>query len=54
VTRARGLFSEHPFGTDFAGEAIALTKAQTRMQQKTLRQAARRPRCGRTWLECRS
>jgi acyl-CoA hydrolase len=35
LARARGLFSEFPFGSDFSGEEIALAKALTRLKQKT-------------------
>jgi acyl-CoA hydrolase len=35
LARARGLFSEFPFGSDFTGEEIMLAKALTRLKQKT-------------------
>lgn len=35
LARARGLFSEFPFGTDFTREEIALAKALGRLQQRT-------------------
>jgi acyl-CoA hydrolase len=35
LARARGLFSEFPFGSDFTGEEIVLAKALTRLKQKT-------------------
>jgi hypothetical protein len=35
LARARGLFSEFPFGTDFTSEEIALAKALTRLKDKT-------------------
>jgi acyl-CoA hydrolase len=35
LARARGLFSEFPFGTDFTSEEIVLAKALTRLKQKT-------------------
>ena len=35
LARARGLFSEFPFGTDFTSEEIVLAKALTRLKEKT-------------------
>jgi acyl-CoA hydrolase len=35
LARARGLFSEFPFGTDFTGEEIVLTKALRNLKEKT-------------------
>jgi hypothetical protein len=35
LARARGLFSEFPFGSDFTGEEIVLAKALTRLKEKT-------------------
>jgi acyl-CoA hydrolase len=35
LARARGLFSEFPFGTDFTGEEIVLAKALSRLKDKT-------------------
>lgn len=35
LPRARGLFSDFPFGTDFTSEEIVLAKALTRLQEKT-------------------
>ena len=35
VARARGLFSEFPFGTDFTGEEIVLAKALKSLKDKT-------------------
>jgi acyl-CoA hydrolase len=35
LARARGLFSDFPFGTDFTSEEIVLSKALTRLQEKT-------------------
>ncbi len=35
LARARGLFSEFPFGTDFTGEEIVLAKALTRLKEKS-------------------
>jgi acyl-CoA hydrolase len=35
LARARGLFSEFPFGTDFTREEIVLAKALTRLKEKT-------------------
>jgi acyl-CoA hydrolase len=35
LARARGLFSEFPFGSDFTGEEIVLAKALTRLKQRT-------------------
>jgi acyl-CoA hydrolase len=35
LARARGLFSEFPFGTDFSGEEIVLAEALTRIKNKT-------------------
>src|SRR5260221_10169 len=35
LARARGLFSEFPFGTDFTGEEIVLAKALTRLKGKS-------------------
>jgi acyl-CoA hydrolase len=35
LARARGLFSDFPFGTDFTSEEIVLAKALTRLQEKT-------------------
>jgi acyl-CoA hydrolase len=35
LARARGLFSEFPFGSDFTGEEIVLAKALTRLQERT-------------------
>ncbi|HEY2464656.1 MAG TPA: acetyl-CoA hydrolase/transferase C-terminal domain-containing protein [Steroidobacteraceae bacterium] len=35
LARARGLFSEFPFGTDFTREEIVLAKALGRLQQRT-------------------
>jgi acyl-CoA hydrolase len=35
LARARGLFSEFPFGSDFTGEEIMLAKALTRLKEKT-------------------
>jgi len=35
VARARGLFSEFPFGTDFTGEEIVLAKALKSLKEKT-------------------
>jgi acyl-CoA hydrolase len=35
LPRARGLFSEFPFGTDFTHEEIVLTKALSRLKQST-------------------
>jgi acyl-CoA hydrolase len=37
VARARGLFSEFPFGTDFTREEIVLEKALSRLKDKTAR-----------------
>ena len=37
LPRARGLFSEFPFGTDLTGEEIVLAKALTRLKDKTAR-----------------
>jgi hypothetical protein len=37
VARARGLFSEFPFGTDFTREEIMLEKALSRLKDKTAR-----------------
>jgi acyl-CoA hydrolase len=34
LARARGLFSEFPFGTDFTGEEIVLAKALARLEQR--------------------
>jgi acyl-CoA hydrolase len=34
LARARGLFSEFPFGTDFTGEEIVLAKALAKLQQR--------------------
>ena len=36
LARARGLFSEFPFGTDFTSEEIVLAKALTRLKEKTM------------------
>lgn len=36
LPRARGLFSEYPFGTDLTGEEIVLAKALSRLKAKTL------------------
>ncbi|MGO9932016.1 MAG: acetyl-CoA hydrolase/transferase C-terminal domain-containing protein [Steroidobacteraceae bacterium] len=41
LARARGLFSEFPFGTDFTAEEIVLAKALANMQQNTRRGATR-------------
>jgi acyl-CoA hydrolase len=35
LARARGLFSEFPFGTDFTSEEIVLAKALTRLKEKS-------------------
>jgi acyl-CoA hydrolase len=35
IARARGLFSEFPFGTDFTGEEIVLTQALKNLKQRT-------------------
>jgi hypothetical protein len=35
LPRARGLFSEFPFGTDFTSEEIVLAKALTRLKEKS-------------------
>jgi len=35
LARARGLFSEFPFGSDFTGEEILLAKALTRLKERT-------------------
>jgi acyl-CoA hydrolase len=35
LARARGLFSEFPFGTDFTGEEIVLAKALKGLQERT-------------------
>ena len=35
LARARGLFSEVPFGTDFTREEIVLLKAMTSLKRKT-------------------
>jgi acyl-CoA hydrolase len=35
LARARGLFSEYPFGTDFTGEEIVLAQALTRLKDRT-------------------
>jgi len=35
LARARGLFSEFPFGTDFTGEEIVLAKALKRLKERT-------------------
>jgi hypothetical protein len=35
LARARGLFSEFPFGTDFTSEEIVLAKALTRLKKNT-------------------
>jgi hypothetical protein len=35
LARARGLFSEFPFGTDFTNEEIVLAKALHRLKQRT-------------------
>jgi len=35
LARARGLFSEFPFGSDFTGEEIVLAKALARLQERT-------------------
>jgi hypothetical protein len=37
LARARGLFSEFPFGTDFTSEEIVLAKALTRLKNSTAR-----------------
>jgi hypothetical protein len=37
VARARGLFSEFPFGTDFTREEIVLEKALSRLKDETAR-----------------
>jgi acyl-CoA hydrolase len=37
LARARGLFSEFPFGTDFTGEEIVLTQALKNLEEKTAR-----------------
>jgi hypothetical protein len=37
LARARGLFSEFPFGTDFTSEEIVLAKALTRLENNTAR-----------------
>ncbi|HWY94309.1 MAG TPA: acetyl-CoA hydrolase/transferase C-terminal domain-containing protein [Steroidobacteraceae bacterium] len=37
LARARGLFSEYPFGTDLTGEEIVLAKALTRLKDGTAR-----------------
>ena len=37
LARARGLFSEFPFGTDFTNEEIVLAKALARLKEKTAR-----------------
>ena len=41
LPRARGLFSEFPFGTDLTGEEIVLTKALTRLKDRTARTGPR-------------
>jgi hypothetical protein len=35
LARARGLFSEFPFGTDFTKEEIVLGKALSKLKEKT-------------------
>jgi hypothetical protein len=35
LARARGLFSEFPFGSDFTGEEIVLAKALTQLKERT-------------------
>lgn len=35
LARARGLFSEFPFGTDFTNEEIVLAKALNRLKERT-------------------
>ncbi|HZE44601.1 MAG TPA: acetyl-CoA hydrolase/transferase C-terminal domain-containing protein [Steroidobacteraceae bacterium] len=35
LARARGLFSEFPFGSDFTGEEVLLAKALTRLKERT-------------------
>jgi hypothetical protein len=35
LARARGLYSEFPFGTDFTSEEIVLAKALARLKDKT-------------------
>jgi acyl-CoA hydrolase len=37
LARARGLFSEFPFGTDFTGEEVVLAKALARLRDRTAR-----------------
>ncbi|HEX3911964.1 MAG TPA: acetyl-CoA hydrolase/transferase C-terminal domain-containing protein [Steroidobacteraceae bacterium] len=37
LARARGLFSEYPFGTDLTGEEIVLAKALANLKEKTAR-----------------
>jgi acyl-CoA hydrolase len=37
LARARGLFSEFPFGSDFTGEEVILAKALTRLKERTTR-----------------
>jgi acyl-CoA hydrolase len=37
LARARGLFSEYPFGTDLTGEEIVLAQALTRLKDRTAR-----------------
>src|SRR6185437_78884 len=37
LARARGLFSEFPFGTDFTGEEVVLAKALARLEDGTAR-----------------
>jgi len=44
LARARGLFSEFPFGTDFSGEEIVLAEALTRIKSRT----------GQRWPKCKA
>jgi hypothetical protein len=44
LARARGLFSEFPFGTDFSGEEIVLAEALTRIKNRT----------GQRWPKCKA
>jgi acyl-CoA hydrolase len=44
VARARGLFSEFPFGTDFTGEEIVLAKALARLKELNACSAPKRLR----------
>jgi hypothetical protein len=41
LARARGLFSEFPFGTDFTSEEIVLAQALTRLKHQTARTGPR-------------